>query len=207
MVSEVEKGIKTKLVKNNNFLNIGKFNPVAIFGGSSNCAAIDLKGAILYIPDSFDDKSSKFIEPKYLPNGEKAVDIACLLDFLYVLSSTGKLYMSKNANSFNISFKQVEEFRKINVIQISGTYKHILTLTEEGTVYSKGRNFCGELGTGDKKDKLKKFFEISSLNRYKIRYVSAGELHSLFLTTEGKILACGNNIKKQCFYETESEYL
>ena len=33
MVSKVKKGIKTKLVKNRHFLNIGKFNPVSIFCG------------------------------------------------------------------------------------------------------------------------------------------------------------------------------
>lgn len=73
--------IKTRLVKNNSFLNIGKFNPVSIYFISNNCTAVDLKGEILYFPESYDYESSKYIEPKYLPNNEKAVDIACPSDF------------------------------------------------------------------------------------------------------------------------------
>ena len=80
-----------------------------------------------------------------------------------------------------------------NVIQISGIYNHILVLTEEGKVYSKGSNLYGELGTGDYKDLLKHFYEISSLSQYKIKAVSAGEQHSLFLTSERTILECGKN--------------
>lgn len=95
--------------------------------------------------------------------------------------------MSKNANSINIVFQQVKQFEKNNVIQISGIFNHILVLTKEGKVYSNGKNSFGELGTGDKKDCLSKFFEIKSLNDYKITSVSAGKNHSLFLTTIGKI--------------------
>ena len=177
MVSEVENGIKTKLVKNDNFLKIGEFNPAAIFCGSSNCAAIDLKGAILYIPDSYDDESNILIKPKNLPYNEKAVEIACLKNFLYVLSSTGKLYILKNN-----TFKGVKQFKRNNVIQISGIHDHILVLTEEGRVYSKGQNLYVELGTGEKNHSMK-FIEISSLKRYKIKSVSAGVNHSLFLTS------------------------
>lgn len=54
---------------------------------------------------------------------------------------------------------------------------------------------------GDKKTSLKEFIEITSLNKYKITAVSAGPKHSLFLTSEGKVLACGDNKSKQCFYD------
>ena len=92
MVSEVKKGIRTKLVIIDNFVNIGQFNPAAIFCGAFDCAAIDLKGSILYIPNSYGYKPPQLIEPIHLPNNERAVDIACLLDLMYVLSSNGNLY-------------------------------------------------------------------------------------------------------------------
>lgn len=61
MVSEVKKGFKTKLAyhyKEQNpsivFLNIGDSNPVAIYGGDDNYAAIDMEGAIIYITINVD---------------------------------------------------------------------------------------------------------------------------------------------------------
>lgn len=146
-------------------MNICTFNPASIFCGSNNCAAIDLEGSILYIPNSYNDESFDLIEPKYLPNNEKAVDIACLSNFIYVLSTNGKLYISKKANTHKIDFQQVEQFKNISIVQISGILNHILVLTGDGKVYSKGTNSYGELGTLDRKDSLKKLYEITSLNK------------------------------------------
>ena len=85
-------------------------------------------------------------------------------------------------------FKHVEQFNGTNIIQISGIDTHILALTGEGKVYSKGQNLFGQLGQGDRNDCLKKFVEISALNQYKIKAVSASESNSLFLTIDGKVL-------------------
>lgn len=51
----------------------------------------------------------------------------------------------------------------------------------------------GRLGFSKEVRKVDSFTVISSLLNYKIKAAYAGNLHSLFQTSEGKILACGYN--------------
>lgn len=78
-------------------LNIGNFNPISIFGGSYNCAAIDSEGSIIYIHPSFYSSPQNKIESFILPSHEKAVNVACLNDFVIALDANGKVFKS---NSF-----------------------------------------------------------------------------------------------------------
>lgn len=60
-------------------------------------------------------------------------------------------------------------------------------------VFALGSNENGELGIGKSDSSSQKFKPITSLQKYKIVSASAGFSHSLFLTSEGTVLACGKN--------------
>jgi hypothetical protein len=64
-------------------------------------------------------------------------------------------------------------------------------------VWSSGQNTYGELGMGDTTAK-KSFVRIASLDDKQIISIGAGNEHSLFVTAEGKLFACGYNDNGQC---------
>jgi len=68
----------------------------------------------------------------------------------------------------------------------------VMAITEEGEVYAWGRNEKGQLGLGDVKDRKVPTL-VSELTGHDIVSVSTGKNHSLFLTSEGKVLVCGDN--------------
>jgi len=68
----------------------------------------------------------------------------------------------------------------------------MFAITETGAVYAWGRNEKGQLGLGDTKDRKCPTL-VNALSGYRIVKAATGRNHSLFLTDEGKILACGDN--------------
>jgi len=72
-----------------------------------------------------------------------------------------------------------------------------MAVTEDGKVYSWGRNEKGELGLGDTKDRQCPTL-ISELSGHTVIKVCTGKSHSLFLTEEGKVLSSGSNSAGQC---------
>lgn len=183
------------------FLNIGNANPVAIFGGYINFAAIDTEGRIIFIYDSISKLKKELIPSYNLPNGEKAVSVACCETIYFILSSSGKLFQFKFYNMKKFKIEPVKELREIKIVQISGTYCHALALTEDGKVFSYGVNDCGETGIDSKIGGSHGFLPISSLNNYKIKSINAGEGYSFFQMNNGQVLACGNNYNGQCLSE------
>ena len=168
-------------------MDIGDVNPVSLFGGRSNSAAIDSNGFIICI----DRSSAKTALIHSLPNAEKATSVACCDDFIYVLSASGKVFKSKSG--LNMSFEEVSELKGKEIICISGIREHCFAVTNDGKVFGVGDNFLGRIGIGNKKLIIPNFTEIPSLNKYKIAAVYAGSFHSIFQTQEGKLFACGDN--------------
>jgi alpha-tubulin suppressor-like RCC1 family protein len=78
-----------------------------------------------------------------------------------------------------------------NIKQISTSDGHTLALTEDGQVYSFGRNESGQLGLGHTKNITIPTL-ISDLNN--IAQISAGTVHSLLLTKNGEIYSFGSNL-------------
>lgn len=171
-------------------LNIGDRNPVALFGSFSNAAVIDSDGAIILVPYLIRKSPNTLLEPIFMPNGEKAVSIACCQVFVIVLTSSGKVFRSPLPQ---LRFSEVTDLSIYEIVHIAGIYEHCFVVTKEGKVFGYGSNKYGSLGLGDKIEKVNKFTEISDLKPYKIVAAYAGCDHSLFQTAEGKILACGDN--------------
>ena len=97
------------------------------------------------------------------------------------------------SGNFTLSFSRVKELVDEEIVCLSGTHSHCLAVNKEGHVFSWGSNEEGQLGLGEETESVSVFTEISSLQKYKIKEAYTGPYHSLFVTEEGKILACGYN--------------
>ena len=204
LVSHIENSNNNQLVYSHGnfntnfplFLNIGNSKPVSLFGGRLNSAAINSDGSILFIPESIIKSPSELIKPLFLPDGEKAVSIACLDDIIIVLSSTGKLYLSiieklENGKEIKDEKEKEEEEEEdddefdavlnvlnffsmdlngAKIVNLSGSFLHSLAVSDDGRVFAFGNNKFGELGAGQGVEDLNYFTEISSLKGVKIKY-------------------------------------
>ena len=187
------------------FVSINGQNPKYLFGGHYSAAAIDSNGSIFIIINNFNQLYDPIIQPSLLPENEKAIDIAFCKSFIYALGTSGKVYCS-SLDTSNIEFNLVEELKEVEITEISGTNDHILAVTKDGHVYGCGSNYNSQLGFGTSFQSVPQFTEIrSTLQKYKIKSVSAGFSHSLFITEEGMVLACGTNNFGQLFISNSYE--
>jgi alpha-tubulin suppressor-like RCC1 family protein len=83
---------------------------------------------------------------------------------------------------------------KISAIACGESY--IIFLTNEGKVYSCGKNEYGQLGLGNTTQQTMPQ-QISSLNSFKISAIACGYWHTIFLTNEGNVYSCGENYDGQ----------
>ena len=177
------------------FLDIGDEYPVSLFGGCYHSAAISNKGEVIFINrSSVQNSPESKIKTVCLPDGEKAVSVACCNDSVVALSSNGRVFLSAvESGSSVLNFSTVSELSGQEIVWVSGTNEHFLAVSREGRVFGRGSNSYGQLGLGQQTSSISSFTEISSLKGHKIRAAYAGCDHSLFETREGKILACGYN--------------
>ena len=177
------------------FLDIGDEYPVSLFGGCYHSAAISNKGEVIFINrSSVENSPESKIKTVCLPDGEKAVSVACCNDSVVALSSNGRVFLSAvESGSSVLNFSTVSELSGQEIVWVSGTNEHFLAVSREGRVFGRGSNSYGQLGLGQQTSSISSFTEISSLKGHKIRAAYAGYSHSLFETREGKILACGWN--------------
>lgn len=93
------------------FLNINVRSPIHLFSGYSTAAVIDSEGLIYIINEKLTVKSpSKKIEASSLPNGEKAIDLACCESFIFALGTSGRVFEAsvdsiESSKSNKASFK------------------------------------------------------------------------------------------------------
>ena len=180
------------------FVNLNGHNPIYLFGGICTSAAVDDEGAILIIRKDPALSSVCVFEWSTLPDSEKVVSVACCDKSVIVSSSKGNVYEAsiENANpqgKNELVFTLVKELKGKYIIEVSGKMNNCAAVCRDGHVFGRGENY----GSGEIGPKLY-FAEISTLNKYKIVSASMGYFHSLFLTSERKVLACGWNVYGQC---------
>lgn len=124
---------------------------------------------------------------------------------LFIIMENGELYLYNQYS--NISFgtghdltliENSEELFKIEtfndddkkVIDVSIGSNHILALLENGDVYSVGSNDYGQLGLGTEVE-VDTFTKIDTLSN--INFITADEIISLFINTNGDVFGCGLN--------------
>lgn len=175
------------------FLNIGDSNPVGLFGGRLNSAAIESNVGILYVSELQYDSPNLAIKVTFLPGGDKTVSVAVCDDFIVALGKSGRVFLSSSSQTDNLNFSEVKELNGIVAVNISGTFNHCLVVSNDGRVFGRGSNKCGKLGIGKEIEEVNEFVQIEALKSVKICQAFAGKFHSLFLTDDGKVLACGSN--------------
>ncbi|KAK0424078.1 hypothetical protein QR680_008488 [Steinernema hermaphroditum] len=79
---------------------------------------------------------------------------------------------------------------KIKVKQIEFSVTHTLVLSADNMVYSWGENKCGQLGLGDRRSRGSPTI-IEALSGKGISKIAAGNQFSLFCSTKGVVLVCG----------------
>jgi len=112
-------------------------------------------------------------------------------DWDSITSKTAILAKSPNTIWKPVRLQSLENV-KIVTVSSSSCSVHILAVSDVGHVYAWGRNDKGQLGLGDTKERKCPTL-IKELTGYKIVSVATGKGHSLFLSDEGKVLACGDN--------------
>lgn len=96
-------------------------------------------------------------------------------------------------------------FTTKDIMQISGNDQHSIILLKNNQMFANGAcNFYQYIPNeylnykNDTKPKKTEFtFEKISIPNYNVKKISAGFTHSLFLTKEGKLFACGSNVGGQ----------
>lgn len=193
------------------FQNVGESNPISLYSGFFNAAAIDSEGSILYFPQYYYNSPQPQIDPVSLPNNEKAIGFAFCNDHAIALSKNGCVFISEAGEEVKtLNFTPEKSLEGKKIVQISGISDHCFALTEDGKVFCRGAIKHGKLGLGKNIQNVKKvgsymeevvdeFVEVTSLNKYNIKAVYAGVDNSLFQTVDGKILACGENENGELF--------
>ena len=102
--------------------------------------------------------------------------------------------------------KKIEAFAGQRVVAVSTGGKHSLALTANGAVWSWGLGSFGQLGHGDQQDQLlpKK---VEALAGQRVLAVSAGDNHSLAITTDGSVWSWGDGGEGKLGHGDEQEQL
>ncbi|VDB93759.1 unnamed protein product [Peniophora sp. CBMAI 1063] len=159
---------------------------------------------------------AQFVPAHVLPN-EKIVQVATGNNHLLVLTSAGHIY-SWGAGEQGQLGRRVVERRKINgtnpqrvvlgtrgrrAVRIGAGNMHSFAVDERGDVWGWGLNGAGQTGTGargagtDAEAIVQNPMRVPGLspdelgNDARVVEISGGDLHTLFLTSDGRVYACG----------------
>ena len=126
-----------------------------------------------------------------------------------IITKTGEIFSFGNNKNYQcgipniISEKDFKINNPINISKLNQNFKaisascgndHTLILKNDNSVYAFGNNEEGELGLKDKSIKTYKFTKINFGNyTNKIKQISAGTVHNLALTFDGKIFTWGSS--------------
>lgn len=181
--------------KNTIYLEIGNEEPVALFTGFDYSAAITINGGIIIInPNDPKNSPNNTLTPFYLPDGEKASQLACCKSFVVALSENGRVFKSDyNINIYELNFTEVAELVGSKVVSLSGVFEHCIAVTDDSRVFGYGSNYRGRLAMPFNTNNVSSFTLIQCLQNQNIYEAYAGTYHTLFRLKNGKILAVGDN--------------
>jgi hypothetical protein len=149
----------------------------------------------------------QFEKPKlndYLSH-EKVISVICggghtvvltQLNFVYSWGYNNWGQVGNNCKDDTISPTKLNFFDTKRIKMISCGFNHSLALTENGQVFSWGRNLVGQLGIGDTVDSIIPQLVIvvnENKNNVFIEKVSCGQQYSLLLSSDGDIYVFGKS--------------
>ncbi len=135
--------------------------------------------------------------------------IACGRDHTLFLTNEGKVYScGRNADgqlgrTVDLANPQrtpsiISTLDPFTISAIAGGGYHTVFLTNDGKVYSCGRNSSGQLGrTVNTANPRETPSIISTLDPFKVSAIACGSYHTVFLTNHGKVYSCGFNSSGQ----------
>ncbi|KAG0712630.1 Protein RCC2 [Chionoecetes opilio] len=95
--------------------------------------------------------------------------------------------------------RRIAAFRGIRVAYVVShcSAAHTIFISEEGKVFSLGRNEKGQLGIGDTEVRAG-VVPMDTMSEFKVVGAAVGRNHTLLLTDRGSVFACGDNKSGQC---------
>jgi alpha-tubulin suppressor-like RCC1 family protein len=198
--------------------NIKTYN--FILGYTNNHSVFLMKNGYIYScgSNNFGQLCNGSIAPAYYPvqvkkdnNNflENIVQVSAGESHTAYLSNTGAVYTggynayrqlgdgTTSTRYYPVQVKKDNNSFLENIVQVSAGRVHTLFLINDGSVYATGNSSLGQLGYGSTstpsfpvKVKINANTELSSIIQ-----VSAGYSHSLFLTKNGTVYACGYNLR------------
>jgi len=112
-------------------------------------------------------------------------------DWKDVGRKTGDLPKSPNTQWTPVRLAKLKDVN-VRAVNTGCCSAFVMAISDEGEVYAWGRNEKGQLGLGDTDDRKVPTL-VSELTGHDVVSVSTGKNHSLFLTSEGKVLVSGDN--------------
>ncbi|GMT27543.1 hypothetical protein PFISCL1PPCAC_18840, partial [Pristionchus fissidentatus] len=132
--------------------------------------------------------------PKRVQELNEVILVACGPDHTTVLTESGRIF------TFGLQYDgaclhepvEMKEFLGMPIASVHAGGRHWAALTSSGTVVVWGKNDMGQLGTGDTMFRAKPVV-LASLSEMKVVDIALGDSHSLFLTQDGRVFACGGD--------------
>ena len=125
-----------------------------------------------------------------------ALPIAAAVPFSFGWNNSGRTGLGTEAG-ITISANPIDtkNLGNRNVTQVAAGGLHSLLLTDDGTVFSVGGNYSGELGSGrvGGVTTIAAPIDTTNLGGYRIVQVAAGSGQSLLLTDDGTVFSFGTN--------------
>ena len=149
---------------------------------------------------------------EWLPEGDMKIVAGSFHSFL--LTSDGRVYacgynrkgqLGLGDNNDRSTFTLVPTTTTSPIISIVAGSYHSLLLTSDGRVYACGSNGDGQLGLGDTNDRST-FTLVPTTTTAPIISIVAGSDHSLLLTSDGRVYACGDNEEGQLGLGDEEDH-
>ena len=156
----------------------------------------------------------QFIPKAALPN-EQCVNVSTGNNHLLVLTTTGNIF-SWGAGEQGQLGRKILERRKIHgtnpervvlgargrrAVAVGAGSFHSFAVDEEGTVWGWGLNSAGQTGTGinlaDSDSIVQTPRRVLGLDGIQIVEICGGDLHTLFLSADGRVFACGRSDSAQ----------
>jgi alpha-tubulin suppressor-like RCC1 family protein len=133
----------------------------------------------------------------------KIIDIQAANERSYFLTDNGKVYTCGNnwggqlgqgdTTNRSTPIQIITNIGTLTISSISSFNHHVLFRTNTNTIYGCGHNGNGRLASTSTSDILIPTQITTNIASLKIVNVKAGNLHSLFLTDNGDVYACGMN--------------
>jgi RCC1 and BTB domain-containing protein len=130
--------------------------------------------------------------------------IACGHNFTVFLTESGKLYGMGRNNFYQIGLPDlnsqkrpqiVESLQDLTFVDVACGYDHTIALTDDGKVYSMGRNTHFQLGNS--KTTSQQPHVIQALENFKIKSIACGSNFTMVLSSDGKVYGFGQNSNGQ----------